>query len=66
MLVLEPKRNQKIILHDTVSGAVITVKTYLRDGGNLALAFDAPQTVRIKMERNPENDKRFTNKNEIL
>jgi sRNA-binding carbon storage regulator CsrA len=64
MLVLEPKRNQKIILTDQISGAVITVKTYLRDGGNLALAFDAPQTVRIKMERNPENDKRFANKDE--
>jgi sRNA-binding carbon storage regulator CsrA len=64
MLVLEPKRNQKIILHDTVSGAVITVKTYLRDSGNLALAFDAPQTVRIKMGRNPENGKRFANKEE--
>jgi sRNA-binding carbon storage regulator CsrA len=55
MLVIEPKYNQNIFLRDTVSGAVIVVKAFRRKCGNIALGFDAPQTVRITKDTRNEN-----------
>lgn len=51
MLVLRPKSDEQIRLTDEISGAQIIVKTFLRENGDLALGFDAPQTVRIIRER---------------
>lgn len=58
MLVLEPKRNEKIKLTDSVSGTVVTIKSFIRANGNIALGFDAPKTVKITRERNehPKTD----------
>jgi sRNA-binding carbon storage regulator CsrA len=56
MLIIEPKRNQKIKLQDSVSGTEIVVKTFLRENGNIALAFDAPKTVRITREKIKKNE----------
>ena len=56
MLVLEPKVNQKIILKDSISGAVVNIKSFLRNNGNIALGFDAPRTVKITRERVEKND----------
>lgn len=43
MLVLEPKRNEKIKLTDGVSGAVVTVKSFIRDSGKYCSGFRCPE-----------------------
>ena len=64
MLVLEPKYNEPIILHDTQSGNVVKLWMFKKaTTGVIQLAFDAPQTVCIdrqtridrKMRRNENN-----------
>ncbi|MBN2457297.1 MAG: carbon storage regulator [Sedimentisphaerales bacterium] len=56
MLVLEPKPDEKIILFDTVSKTRIVIKAFRRSGnGNIELAFDAPEQVRISRERGSVN-----------
>lgn len=55
MLVIQPKRDEKIVLRDLVSGAVVTIVSFRRNDGNLNLGIEAPQTVRIiKEKRNAE------------
>lgn len=56
MLVLEPKSNEKIKLTDEVSGAVVTIKSFIRDNSNIALGFDAPSTIKITRERRSAKD----------
>ncbi len=56
MLVLEPKIGEKITLRDTVSGAQTTVRTFRRNRGQFALAFDAPMSVKITMEPKRKKD----------
>lgn len=51
MWIAEPKRNQKIILRDTISGAEVTIKTFRRECGNYAVGIDAPRTVKITREK---------------
>ena len=51
MLILEPKKDLKIILTDEQSGTEVVITTFRRTNGNVALAFDAPKSVRITREK---------------
>ncbi len=51
MLVLQAKVDEKFVLFDTVSKLTTTIKVFYRDGGSLAIAFDAPRAVEISRER---------------
>lgn len=57
MLVLRAKYNEIIKLTDLKSGTIITVKLFIRDNGDAALAFDAPKKVIISREGNPKNER---------
>lgn len=47
MLVIEPRLNKKIVIKDTVSGTEWELWYFYREGGTVALAFDAPLSVQI-------------------
>ena len=47
MLVLEAKPDEQFLLYDSVSRLSTTIKVFYRDSGSLAIAFDAPASVRI-------------------
>ena len=55
MLVLEPKVNENIVIHDTVSGSKVIIKLFRRYNDSLSLGFTATQSVRINRERSPKN-----------
>ncbi|MCJ7777763.1 MAG: carbon storage regulator [Sedimentisphaerales bacterium] len=61
MLVLEAKPDEQFLLYDSVSRLSTTIKVFYRENGNLAIAFDAPATVRISRTRQrsaPNGNKR--------
>ncbi len=50
-LVLEAKPDEHFMLFDSVSGLNTTIKVFYRNNGNLAIAFEAPNQVRISRDQ---------------
>ena len=50
-LVLEAKLDERFMLFDCVSGIYTRIKVFYRNNGNLAIAFEAPNRVRIQREK---------------
>jgi len=59
-LVLGAKPDERFELYDSASGTKVIVKPFYRAGGDLALMFEAPETIRISRQerRSAENGKR--------
>jgi len=60
-LVLGAKPDERFELYDSVSGTKVIVKPFYRaGGGDLALMFEAPETIRISRQerRSAGNGKR--------
>lgn len=61
MLILQPKTNEAIVLHDSnTQQQIASIKPYLTDG-NLRLAFDIPKQIQVTRkpltQRSAPNDK---------
>ncbi len=50
-LVLNAKPDEEFVLYDEKSGLTTVIRPFYRDGGGLAVAFDAPSEVKISRQR---------------
>lgn len=48
MLIIKPSLNKPIKITDTLSGSEWNLYFFYQAGGKVALAFDAPQSIRIE------------------
>ena len=55
MLVTTPKINKRIVILDTDTGKEWSLHFYYQAGGVPALAFDAPDSIRIILDKDSKN-----------